>query len=126
MTTAKEELERALEAYEQVTTLPASHGVDAFQDTTIEAVFGRVWTRPGLTRKERRWITLSVAAMTGSPVAVESHLRAALASGDISDEELLEWTIHFAHYAGWPLAANSYMVMRRVQAEIEAAQADTD
>ena len=71
-------------------------------DVVIDQVFAEIWTRPGLTCKERRWISITCACMTGAPVAMEAHLGAALRSGDISMEELREFVIHFAAYAGHP------------------------
>ncbi len=70
----------------------------------IDQVFAEIWTRPGLTRKERRWIAITCACMTGAPVAMETHLGAALRTGDISLEELQEFVIQFAVYAGHPKA----------------------
>ena len=116
-----DEANRAREMYREVTTLEPLAVDDAYPEVTLDAVFGKVWTRPGLTRKERRWITLSVAAMTGSEAAIVSHLRAALVSGDISREEMMEWVVHFAHYAGWPLSANAYVTFRKITAELDAA-----
>ena len=93
---------------------------DAFTEATVDHVFGEIWTRPGLTRKERRWITLSTVAMTGSAVALRSHLHGALASGDVSREEFAEFVLHFAHYAGWPLAATVYTQFMQWCAETDA------
>jgi 4-carboxymuconolactone decarboxylase len=42
--------------------------------------------------------------MTGAPVAMETHIGAALSTGDISLEEMQEFVVHFAAYAGHPNA----------------------
>ena len=93
---------------------------DLFTSFTVDAVFGDVWTRPGLSRKERRWISLTLAAASGTPAAYVSHLRAALTSGDITREEIDEWLVQFAHYAGWPTAAGVYTELRQLDAELDA------
>lgn len=93
---------------------------DLFTGLTVDAVFGDIWGRPGLTRKERRWISLSLAAASGQPTAYVSHLRSALTSGDISRAEIDEWLAQFAHYAGWPNAAGVYTELRKLDAELEA------
>ena len=72
----------------------------------LDTVFSELWTRPGLTRKERRLITLACVGASASPVAIEAHLRGALDSGDLSLEEMQEFILHFAFYAGWPRAAS--------------------
>ncbi len=71
----------------------------------LDTVFSEVWTRPGLTRKERRLISLTCVGAAASPGAMEAHLRGALDSGDLTLEEMEEFILHFAFYAGWPKAA---------------------
>ena len=103
--TADERWTRGAETFSDVTGFPApNRGDDYVADVVIDHVFAEIWTRPGLTRKERRWISITCACMTGAPVAMETHLGAALRSGEISIEELREFVIHFAAYAGYPRA----------------------
>jgi 4-carboxymuconolactone decarboxylase len=79
-----------------------NRGDDYMADVVIDQVFAEIWTRPGLTRKERRWIAISCACMSGAPFAMETHIGAALRTGDISVEELHEFVVMFAVYAGHP------------------------
>jgi 4-carboxymuconolactone decarboxylase len=69
-------------------------------------VFGQVWPRPGLSRRDRRWVTLTCVAAADSPQPIEDHVYAALNSGDIDLEEMLEFILQFAVYCGWPKAAH--------------------
>ena len=114
----EERRERANRLWREVTTGEPPKPGDAYMEFTLDHVFGDVWSRPGLTRKERRWITLTCAAMSGSAPAIEGHVRGALASGDISLDEMLEFTVHFAHYAGWPLSATLYTAVRKHAAQL--------
>ena len=82
----------------------------------LDTVFGELWTRPGLTRKERRLITLTCAGSAASPSAIEGHLRGALESGDLTLEEVQEFILHFAFYAGWPKAATFETALLAYQA----------
>ena len=75
-----------------------AHGV-------VDSVFGELWDRPGLSRRDRRLITLACVAAAASPIPIEQHVYAALASGDLSREEFQEVVLHFAYYAGWPRAS---------------------
>jgi len=103
--TTDERWQRGAEVFADVTGMPApERGADYVADVVIEQVFAEIWTRPGLTRKERRWISITCACMTGAPVAMETHLGAALRTGDISIDELREFVVHFAVYAGHPKA----------------------
>lgn len=96
---------RGAAEFTEVTGIPApGRGDDYVADVVIDQVFAEIWTRPGLTRKERRWIAITCACMVGAPVAMETHIGAALRSGDISIEEMQEFVVHFAVYAGHPKA----------------------
>jgi len=110
---------RARETFEAVNGFPAPEPTDFYQEASLDHVFGEVWTRPGLTRKERRWITLSTIGMTGADLAMDVHIRSALASGDITRDEMAEFVAHFAHYAGFPIAARFYSAFTRIAAELD-------
>src|SRR5262245_58814213 len=73
-----------------------------FQRATQEFLFGQVWTRPGLSRRDRRLVTLSCVAAADAPGPIDRHVYAALKSGDLDLEALLELVLQFAVYCGWP------------------------
>ena len=73
---------------------------------TASFVFADTWGRGGLTRRERRLITLTCAAMSGVPSAPVGHWNAGLASGDLTIEELSEFWVHFHTYGGGPQTAS--------------------
>ncbi|MCU1483433.1 MAG: 4-carboxymuconolactone decarboxylase domain protein [Actinomycetia bacterium] len=73
-------------------------------EMTVDHVCGEIWSRPGLTRKERRFVTITAVASAGAELALQAHVDAALDSGDLSIEELRELVLHFAAYQGYPRA----------------------
>lgn len=77
-----------------------------------EQVFAQVWTRPGLSMRDRRLVSLTAAAYVASPPGYISHIEGALDSGDLSPDELWEWLIHFTSYAGYPKAAPVWAEIR--------------
>ena len=77
-----------------------------FQQAAREFVFGDVWARPGLSRRDRRWVALTCVAAADSPQPIEDQAYAALGSGDIEIDALLEFVLHFAVYCGWPKASH--------------------
>lgn len=77
-----------------------------------EQVFAQVWTRPGLSMRDRRLVSLTAAAYAASPPGYISHIEGALDSGDLSPDELFEWLIHFTSYAGYPKAAPVWAEIR--------------
>ena len=82
-------------------------------------VFGEVWSRPGLSRRDRRWVTLTCVAAADSPQPIEDHVYAALNSGDMDLEEMLEFILQFAVYCGWPKAAHCEGVIHRQWTRIQ-------
>jgi 4-carboxymuconolactone decarboxylase len=71
----------------------------------IDFVFAEIWTRPGLSRRDRRFITLSCVNAADAVEPIVDHVYAALNSGDLSITEMREAVLHFAVYAGWPKAS---------------------
>jgi len=74
---------------------PASEAVRNFG-------FAEVWSRPGLDRRSRRWITLACVTAACSPNAMRAYARAAITSGDITMPELREFSLQFAVFQGFP------------------------
>jgi 4-carboxymuconolactone decarboxylase len=73
---------------------------------------GVVGARPGRGRRERRWVTLVCVGFATDQAAMDEQVYAALNSGDITLEEMLEFILHFAVYCGWPKASRMEMVLR--------------
>ena len=95
-------IERGRAAYEEIMLTPAPAAATSFRQVGYLAyLYGEVWTRPGLSRKARRIVSICCAAHAGAVAELESHLYAALASGDLTYEELQELVLHYAVYQGW-------------------------
>jgi 4-carboxymuconolactone decarboxylase len=80
-----------------------------FQEFITRAAWGEVWTRPGLDRRTRSVITLSVLTALRAENEIPMHVRAAITNG-LTPEEIREVLIHTAVYAGVP-AANSAIAL---------------
>jgi 4-carboxymuconolactone decarboxylase len=89
----------------------------------VDSVFGELWDRPGLSRRDRRWITLACVAAAAVDEPIQQHVYAALASGDITREEFQELVLHFAYYAGWPRASALEMAYYRAVQRIDDERA---
>jgi 4-carboxymuconolactone decarboxylase len=90
----------------------------------VDSVFGELWDRPGLSRRDRRWITLACVGAAAVDEPIRQHVYAALASGDITREELQEFVLHFAYYHGWPRASALEQAYYQACARIDAGEAD--
>jgi 4-carboxymuconolactone decarboxylase len=75
-------------------------------------LFGGVWSRPGLSVRDRRFVTIVCVSASVDVPAMDAHVYAALAGGDLTIEQMNEFTLHFAVYCGWPRASQLEMTVR--------------
>ena len=88
--------------------------IDApFRDFILEGVWGRVWTRPGLSRQQRSLITLTMLAALGLDEEFRLHVRATANTG-VSPAEITEALLHVASYAGVPRANHALKIVKEV------------
>lgn len=90
-----------------------------FIDVATEAVFGTLWTRPGLDLKTRTLVTVIADAATGRQDELAIHLRMARRQG-WTEDELTEALLHLIGYVGAPLARDGLLVASRVFKEMRA------
>ncbi|CAJ1495248.1 carboxymuconolactone decarboxylase family protein [[Mycobacterium] burgundiense] len=69
----------------------------------IEGIFGRLWSREGLSRRDRSLLTLGILIALGAEQELESHFQIALQNG-LTEDELAEVVYHSSGYAGFPAA----------------------
>jgi len=86
---------------------------DGMYRTTVENLFGDVWTRPGLALEERSMITLAALTVLGRENELKIHLFGARNLG-IPKEKLEEMMLHLAHYGGWPVAVSALRIIEQV------------
>jgi 4-carboxymuconolactone decarboxylase len=77
-----------------------------------EHLFGDVWSRPGLSIRDRRFVTIVCVTAAVDVPAMDAHVYAALASGDLTIQQMNEFTLHLAVYCGWPRASQLEMTVR--------------
>lgn len=78
---------------------------------TDSVLFGDVWARPGLSRRDRSLVTVSALVAMNRPDQLRSHLALARDNG-VTRDELVEAITHLAFYAGWPSAVSAIAVAR--------------
>jgi 4-carboxymuconolactone decarboxylase len=105
-TTREERLTVARAEYEHIMRSVSPDPAGAYLESgVIGYVFGEMWRRGVLTPRDRRWITLTCVGTAGAITPIETHVYAALKSGDITYSEFDEFVLHFATQAGWPKAS---------------------
>jgi 4-carboxymuconolactone decarboxylase len=82
-------------------------------ELTDNVLFGDVWERPGLSKRDRSLVTVSALIAMNRPDQLRSHLARARDNG-LREEELIEAMTHLAFYAGWPNAITAVTVARDV------------
>ena len=86
----------------------------------LNFVFGHVWQRPGLGRRDRRFVTLAAVGMCEAPIPIQAHVGSALKSGDVTKAEMDEVIRQFAAYADDRRADALRAAAQNTWAEMEA------
>jgi 4-carboxymuconolactone decarboxylase len=87
-------------------------------ELTDEVLFGDVWKRAELSRRDRSLSTVASLVTSSSFEQLANHLRLAKQNG-LTETELKEEIINLAFYAGWPKAMSAIQVAKTVFAEAE-------
>jgi 4-carboxymuconolactone decarboxylase len=88
---------------------------------TVDHLFGSIWTRPGLSMRDKRIMTLSVVTALGLQDLSEVQVNAALENEELTEDELREMAIFLTHYVGFPLGSGLNGVIERVTAKRKKA-----
>ena len=86
----------------------------------VEVAYGDVYSRPGLTTRERQIASVAALVATGRSSQLPVHLRSGLKAG-LSVEQLQEVIIQTATIAGFPPAMNAWSTLRTIASERDDA-----
>jgi 4-carboxymuconolactone decarboxylase len=75
-------------------------------DLTEDVLFGDIWERSQLSKRDRSLITCAALVATGKVEQMDFHFPTALKNG-VTKDELVEMITHLAFYAGWPNAMSA-------------------
>jgi 4-carboxymuconolactone decarboxylase len=82
-------------------------------ELTDDVLFGDVWERPGLSKRDRSLITVAALIAMYRGDQLTGHIERALANG-VTREEIGEIVTHMALYAGWPTAMTAGRIAKKV------------
>jgi 4-carboxymuconolactone decarboxylase len=82
-------------------------------DLTDNVLFGDVWERPGLSKRDRSLITCAALVAMNRTEQQTGHFTRAINNG-VKKEELIELITHLAFYSGWPTAMSAANVAKKV------------
>ena len=80
-------------------------------ELTDNVLFGDVWERPELSKRDRSLVTVAALIALNRPDQLRFHLGRAVENG-VKEQELIEAITHLAFYAGWPSAMTAIMVAK--------------
>ncbi len=81
---------------------------------TVDHLFGTIWTREGLSMRDRRLMLLAVLTAQNQEALLEVQLNAILSNGELTVDELKEISIFLTHYVGFPLGSKLDGAIHRV------------
>lgn len=82
-------------------------------DLTDNVLFGDIWERPELSKRDRSLITVAALVALNRPEQLRFHLVRAVQNG-VQEEELIEVITHLAFYSGWPCAMTALTIAKEV------------
>lgn len=89
-------------------------------DLTQDVLFGDVWERKELSKRDRSLITCAALVALNCTEQLKGHSERALNNG-VTRSELTELITHLAFYGGWPAAMSAAMVVKDVFAAQDEA-----
>lgn len=79
-------------------------------ELTDEVLFGDIWERPELSKRDRSIVTVSALVAMYRLEQLPFHLNYALENG-VRKEELTEIITHLTFYSGWPTAVSAIKLL---------------
>ncbi|MEP7141301.1 MAG: 4-carboxymuconolactone decarboxylase [Ferruginibacter sp.] len=84
-----------------------------FQEYVTNNAWGAVWSRPGLTKRERSLITIALLAALGHEEELAMHIRSTKNTG-ATEDDVKEVLLHTAVYAGVPVANGAIKIAKEI------------
>ena len=78
-----------------------------------KVLFGDIWERPELSKRDRSLIVCAVLTATYRPEQLRGHLQRALDNG-LTKLEISEMITHVAFYAGWPASMSAAAIAKEI------------
>lgn len=82
-------------------------------ELTEGVLFGDVWERPGLSKRDRSLITVAALVALYRGEQLRGHVQRALENG-VTKDEIVELITHLAFYSGWPTAMSAASIAKDV------------
>lgn len=91
-----------------------------FQELITRYVWDEIWNRPAVSHKVRRMLVIAMLVAMGRWDEYKLHTRAALESGDLTEDDVKEVLLQACIYCGVPAANSAFKEGREIIAELAA------
>ncbi|KAE9381506.1 putative 4-carboxymuconolactone decarboxylase [Stipitochalara longipes BDJ] len=88
------------------------------QQFATESAWGTIWTRPGLSLRDRSLLNLVMLTALGKWIELGTHVRGAVRNG-ATEVEIREALLHASAYCGMPAGMEAFRVADRVLSEMQ-------
>ncbi len=107
------------DAYVDRAVADTTDATTEIQDLITRYAWGEIWTRPGLDHRTRRVLVIGTQIALRQWDQYRIHVRAALAEGGFTMDDVNEIVLQQAIYCGAPAALTAVNIARQVLAEVE-------
>ncbi|MGC4933952.1 carboxymuconolactone decarboxylase family protein [Gordonia sp. DT30] len=109
-----EQRRQSLDMMSKVYGWEMSDGPGDYFAHTADQVFGEVWSREGLSIRDRRLLLFGALAAAGQIDVAEIQASSALANEEFTPEQLEEISLFLCYYVGWPLGTKMHFMFGKV------------
>jgi len=95
---------------------------EEFQDFITRAAWGEIWTRPHYDERTRRILVIGTMLALDKWEEFRMHVRAALAEGGFTPDDIKEIILQQAIYCGVPAANHAFKEAAEMIAEVAKAK----
>lgn len=86
---------------------------DELLEIGVDNIFGRLWARDGLSRRDRSLVTMGILIALRATDEFKAHVSIGLTNG-LTEDEIAEVIYHASGYAGFPNANSALTAAREV------------
>lgn len=83
-----------------------------FVAETVRHVFGEIWSRPGLSTRDKRLLVIGASTMLGRADLLAIQIAGAIVNGELDEQQLAELPLLMLFYAG---AGNTTALFQGIQ-----------
>jgi len=92
---------------------PIAQDFPKIVELTNDFLFGEIWERPQLSKRDRSLITISVLTALYRTGQIAGHVNRGLNNG-LTHDEITEAITHVMLYAGWPAGVEAARIAKGV------------